>query len=144
MTNVSRRTRKLPPSEYIREELNELLANGVGRDEDLAATLKETFSRLIVQRLLEAEQADFLGRRGRYGRRDVVQRGSRNGYEPGWLRTADNPIRVRVPQVRNSGVPYRSSLLPFLNEGPVVLDRVVLQVVARALAGSVGEGLQDS
>ena len=38
-------------------------------------------TRLVVQELLEGEQADYLGGRGRYERRGEGQVGSRNGYE---------------------------------------------------------------
>jgi hypothetical protein len=75
----------------------------------------ETVSQMVVQELLEAEQADYLGGRGRYERREVGQVGWRNGYEPGRLRTAEGPIEVAVPQVRGTGEPFRSPLMSFLD-----------------------------
>lgn len=55
-------------------------------------------TKLVVQQLLEAEQADFLGGRGRYERRGPDQRGSRNGYEPGRIRTAEGAINLEIPR----------------------------------------------
>jgi hypothetical protein len=78
------------------------------------SALVET-ARLVVQELLEAEQGDFLGGRGRYPRRGEEQVGSRNGYERGRLRTAEGFVDVAVPQVRGVGEPFRSSLMSFLD-----------------------------
>ena len=55
-----------------------------------------------VQELLEGEQADYLGGRGRYERRGEGQVGSRNGYAPGRVRTAEGAFEVAVPQVRGA------------------------------------------
>jgi transposase-like protein len=65
-------------------------------------------TRLVVQELLEGEQADFLSGRGRYERRSDDQVGSRNGYERGRLRTAEGFVDVAVPRVRGAGEPFRS------------------------------------
>jgi hypothetical protein len=46
--------------------------------------------------------AGFLGGRGRYGRCGEHQTGSRNGYERGRLRTAEDFVDVAVPQVRGT------------------------------------------
>jgi transposase-like protein len=59
----------------------------------------ETVIRVVVHELLDAEQADFLGGRGRYERRGQGQAGSRNGYEPARVRTAEGAFEVALPQV---------------------------------------------
>jgi transposase-like protein len=87
----------------VREDLNRLLAGGVDEGTNIISTLIETVTRLVVQELLEAEQADYLGGRGHYERRGQDQRGSRNGYEPGRIRSAEGAVDVRVPQVRDAG-----------------------------------------
>ena len=51
-------------SVIAREQLQELRAGGVGRESNIVSPLVETVTRLVVQELLEAEQADFLGGRG--------------------------------------------------------------------------------
>jgi transposase-like protein len=89
---------------------------------------------LVVEELLEAEQADYLGGRGRYERRGEGQVGSRNGYELGRIRTAEGPVGVAVPQVRGAGAPFRSSLMGFLDGNSEVLDRLVTEMYARGLS----------
>ena len=75
--------RRVAPSVMAGEQLRELLAGGVDRESNVISVLVETVTRLVVQQLVEAEQADYLGGRGRYERRAEGQVGSRNGYEPG-------------------------------------------------------------
>jgi putative transposase len=126
--------RRLPPSMLAREELDRLLHDGVDEQANIISALVDTVTRLVVQGLLEGEQADFLGGRGRYERRGDGQRGSRNGYEPGRVRTAEGAIDVRVPQVRDAGEPFRSSLMGFLEGNSDVLDRLVTEMYARGLS----------
>jgi len=126
--------RKVPPSALVREELDRLLHGAVDEETNIVSALVERATRLVVQELLEAEQAEFLGGRGRYERRSLDQHGARNGYEPGRLRTAEGAIPVAVPQVRDAGGPYRSSLMSFLDHNSDVLDRLVVEMYARGLS----------
>jgi hypothetical protein len=69
--------RRLPPSVLIHEELDRLLHGGAGDGDNIVSALVDTITRLVVQQLLEAEQTDYLGGRGRYerrGRRWIAQR----------------------------------------------------------------------
>jgi transposase-like protein len=92
-----------------------------------------TVTRLVVQELVEAEQTDFLGSRGRYEPRDDGggQVGSRNGYEPGRIRTAEGAIGVKIPQVRDTEVPFRSTLMGFLDGNSDVFEELVAEMYAR-------------
>ena len=127
--------RRVAPSVVAGEQLRELLAGGVDRESNVISVLVETVTRLVVQQLLEAEQADYLGGRGRYERRrGEGQVGSRNGYESGRIRTAEGPIEVAVPQVRGAAAPFRSSLMSFLDGNSEVLDRLVTEMYARGLS----------
>jgi len=126
--------RRVAPSVLAREDLHRLLAGGVDRETNIVSALVETVTRLVVEELLEGEQADFLGGRGRYERRDAGQLGSRNGYERGRLRTAEGFVDVAVPQVRGAGEPLRSSLMSFLDGNSEVLDRLVNEMYARGLS----------
>jgi putative transposase len=126
--------RKLPPSAHVREELDRLLHGSVDRETNVVSALVERATRLVVQELLEAEQEEFLGGRGRYARRGIDQLGARNGYEPGRLRTAEGAIDIAVPQVRDAGETYRSSLMSFLDGNSEVLDRLVTEMYARGLS----------
>jgi len=52
-----------------------LLAGGVDRQANIISALVETVTRLVVQELVEGEQADYLGGRARYERRGEAQPG---------------------------------------------------------------------
>jgi putative transposase len=124
---------RVAPSVIARAELHRLLAGGTDRETNIVSELVEAVTRLVVQELVEGEQADFLGGRGRYERRGEGQAGSRNGYEPGWIRAAEGAIDVQVPQVRGSQVPFRSTLMGFLEGNSEVLERLVTEMYARGL-----------
>ena len=126
--------RRVSPSMIAREELQRLLAGGADREANIVSALVETVTRLVVEELLEAEQADYVGGRGRYERRVEGQVDSRNGYGRGRIRTAEGPIEVAVPQVRGAAAPFRSSLMSFLNGNSEVLDRLVTEMYARGLS----------
>lgn len=126
--------RRVAPSMIAREQLQELFAGGADRQRNIVSALVETVTRLVVQELLEGEQCDFLGGRGRYERRDDGQLGSRNGYERGRLRSAEGVIDVAVPQVRGTSEPFRSSLMGFLDGNSEVLESLVNEMYARGLS----------
>jgi putative transposase len=125
---------RVAPSVIAREQLHELLSGGADRGSNIVSALVETVTRLVVQELLEGEQADYLGGRGRYERRGAGQVGSRNGYARGRVRTAEGAFEVAVPQVRGAGQPFRSSLMSFLNGNSEVLERLVSEMYARGLS----------
>src|SRR5829696_8146343 len=125
----SRPMRRVAPSVLAREQLQQLLAGGLDHESNIVSALVETVTRLVVQELLEGEQRDFLGGRGRYD-----QTGSRNGYERGRLRTAEGFVDVAVPQVRGAEGPFRSSLMGFLDGNSEVLESLVNEMYARGLS----------
>ena len=126
--------RRVAPSVVAREQLQRLLGGGVDHEQNIVSALVETVTRLVVQELLEGEQGDFLGGRGRYQRRGEEQLGLRNGYERGRLRTAEGFDDVAVPQVRGAGEPFRSSLMGFLDGNSEVLESLVNEMYARGLS----------
>ena len=93
--------RRLSPSVMARTELEELISRGVAPGDNVVSSFVELVTRLVAQELLEAEQTDVLGGRGRYERRQDA-RGQRNGYRPGHLRTAEGDISLRVPRCATS------------------------------------------
>src|SRR5690242_11559432 len=101
--------RRVSPSVVAREELHRLLSGGADREANIVSVFVEAVTRMVVQELIEGEQADYLGGRGRYERRGDGQVGWRN--ERGRLRTAEGAIDVAVPQVRGADAPFRSTLL---------------------------------
>ena len=126
--------RRVAPSVVAREQLQRLLGGGVDHEQNIVSALVEAVTRLVVQELLEGEQGDFLGGRGRYQRRGEEQLGLRNGYERGRLRTAEGFVDVAVPQVRGAGEPFRSSLMSFLDGNSEVLESLVNEMYARGLS----------
>lgn len=137
--------RRVPPSMLVREDLDALLRGGAEPGTNIVSELVDTVTRLVLQQLLEAEQADYLGGRGRYERRGPGQWGSRNGYEPGRVRTAEGAVGVRVPQVRGTEGPYRSTLMTFLDGNSEVLERLVTEMYARGLSTrDVEDAFKDS
>jgi transposase-like protein len=139
---------RIPPSEQIRKELDDLLENGLAGQKDPIGTLVQLGAQLVVQELLERETTEQLGR-AHYQHRKPEEplRGYRNGYEPGRLRTAEGEIGIQVPQVRDwSGEgPYRSSLMAFLRGNTDVLSRLATEMYARGLSvRDIEDALQDA
>jgi transposase-like protein len=137
--------RRVPPSTVMREEIDRLLSRGMEREANLLSELAELGLRYLVQQGLEQEQQDFLGRAHYERRTESTPRGQRNGYEDARLKTAEGPVSVKLPQVRDAEGPYRSRLMEFLDGNSEVLERLVVEMYARGLstATSRTEFLRD-
>ena len=139
---------RIPPSEQIRKELDELLNKGIDGLENPIGSLVQLGAQLVVQELLERETTEQLGRAHyQHHKPGEPLRGHRNGYEPGRLRTAEGEIEVQVPQVRDwiEEGPYRSSLMTFLRGNSDVLNRLATEMYARGLSvRDVEDALQDA
>src|SRR5436189_2778136 len=111
--------RTVPPSSEIEEQIDELLAVGVGESpRESLSELAKLGARLIIQRAVEDEFDAWLGR-ARYERRPDYQRGLRNygsglrnGYRPRRVQTAEGELSVEIPQVREAAEPFVSALFP--------------------------------
>jgi putative transposase len=125
--------RRVAPSVIAREQLQQLLAGGVDRESNIVSALVETVTGLVVQELLEGEQGDFLGGRGRYGRRGEGQVGCAT-LRAGWAADGGGVRRRRGAQVRGTAEPFRSSLLSFLSGNSEVLESLVNEMYARGLS----------
>ena len=91
--------RTVPPSAEIEEQIDRLLAVGVGENpREALSELAKLGARLIIQRAVEEEFDAWLGR-ARYERRPDYQRGLRN-FDFG-LRNGYRPRRCR-PQRASS------------------------------------------
>jgi transposase-like protein len=139
---------RIPPSERIRKQLDDLLSHGLVGQENLIGALVQLGARLVVQELLERETTEQLGR-AHYQHRQPGEplRGYRNGYERGRLRTAEGDMPVQVPQVRDwiGQEPYRSDLMAFLRGNSDVLKRLATEMYARGLSvRNIEDALQDA
>src|ERR1044071_8116766 len=86
--------RTVPPSAEIEEQIDQLLAVGVGENpRGSLSELAKLGARLIIQRAVEDEFDAWLGR-ARYERRPDYQRGLRN-YDSG-LRNGLRPRKVQT------------------------------------------------
>jgi putative transposase len=104
--------RTVPPSAEIEEQIDRLLAVGVGEHpRESLSELAKLGARLIIQRAVEDEFDAWLGR-ARYERRPDYQRGLRNGFRPRRVQTAEGELSVEIPQVRAAAEPFVSKLFP--------------------------------
>ena len=104
--------RTVPPSAEIEEQIDQLLAVGVGENpRESLSELAKLGARLIIQRAVEDEFDAWLGR-ARYERRPDYQRGLRNGFRPRKVQTAEGELSVDIPQVREAAEPFVSKLFP--------------------------------
>jgi putative transposase len=111
--------RTVPPSAVIEEQIDELLAVGVGENpRESLSELARLGARLIIQRAVEDEFDAWLGR-ARYERRPAHQRGLRNydsglrnGFRARRVQTLEGELQVEIPQVREAAEPFVSKLFP--------------------------------
>jgi putative transposase len=111
--------RTVPPSAEIEEQIDGLLAVGVGeKPRESLSELARLGARLIIQRAVEDEFDAWLGR-ARYERRPDYQRGLRNygsglrnGFRPRKVQTLEGELEVELPQVREAAEPFVSKLFP--------------------------------
>jgi putative transposase len=107
--------RTVPPSAEIEEQIDQLLAVGVGENpRESLSDLAKLGARLIIQRAVEDEFDAWLGR-ARYERRPdrpEYQRGLRNGFRPRRVQTLEGELSVDLPQVREAAEPFVSKLFP--------------------------------
>jgi putative transposase len=111
--------RTVPPSAEIEQQIDRLLAVGVGENpRESLSELARLGARLIIQRVVEDEFDAWLGR-ARYERRPAHQRGLRNygnglrnGFRPRTVQTLEGELEVEVPQVREAAEPFVSKLFP--------------------------------
>jgi putative transposase len=111
--------RTVPPSAEIEEQIDQLLAVGVGENpRESLSELARLGARLIIQRAVEDEFDAWLGR-ARYGRRPDCQRGLRNygsglrnGFRPRRVQTAEGELEIEIPQVREAAETFASKLFP--------------------------------
>jgi transposase-like protein len=111
--------RTVPPSAEIEEQIDRLLAVGVGENpRESLSELARLGARLIIQRAVEDEFDAWLGR-ARYERRPAHQRGLRNydsglrnGFRPRKVQTLEGELQVEIPQIREAAEPFVSKLFP--------------------------------
>jgi putative transposase len=107
-------------------QLREQLHSG-----QLAGSFINQAAKLIVEQMLSAEVDEALGRAS-YQRREDGQSGYRNGYKTRTLKTAEGPLQVDLPQVRDT--PFRSELWQALGRKSPALQKLAVEMYARGLS----------
>ena len=104
--------RTVPPSAEIQAEIDKLLGRGLVDDpQKMLGELARLGARLIIQRAVEEEFDTWLGR-ARYERKPEAGPGKRNGFRPRHLQTGEGELRIEIPQVRETAIPFVSKLFP--------------------------------
>lgn len=135
--------KKIPPSEKLRKEIDEVLSGQLGEDESLLERLIERSLKMMFQKILEQEVSDYLGREY-YERKAGSRKGYRNGYEPKRIKTAEGEISVDAPQLRDTEESYHSEFLGKIDSLSPQLKRLVVEMYARGLSTrDIEEALRD-
>ncbi len=144
--------RTVPPSAEIEDQIDQLLAVGVGENpREALSELAKLGARLIIQRAVEDEFEAWLGR-ARYERRPDYQRGLRNyesglrnGYRPRRVQTAEGELEVRSR--RSARLLSRSCLRCFRTRrscfAPGPLEAMVVGAFVRGLSMRDVESLRE-
>ena len=117
--------KKIPPSEKLRKEIDEVLSEQLGKDENLLELLIERSLKMMFQKIMEQEVSDYLGREY-YERNTGSRKGYRNGYEPKQVKTAEGEVRLEAPQLRDTEESYRSEFLSKIDSLSPQLKRLVV------------------
>lgn len=125
--------KRVPPSEQMRQEWNRIITEGVSGNESLLDALARAGARYTLQLAIEQEVTEYLGR-SHYQRGERAREGYRNGYEPKRLLTAQGPIDLSVPQVRNTDETYRSQLLEAVANRSEALKELVRRMYVCGLS----------
>ena len=102
-------TTRVAPSSVLESAIDELLREGLADNERLAE-LGRLGARLVLQRAVEEEATEFLGR-ARY-QRTAEARGSRNGVRARRVQTAEGELEVQIPQLRDTAERFVSRVIP--------------------------------
>jgi len=125
--------KKIPPSERISKEIEDILQNGMPEDEDLLSTLIRKSVKKLIQEVIEQEVHDYLGR-GYFKRDNQSRPGYRNGYENKYIRTSEGRLALEVPQLRETDETYRSKFLKQIDTKSGELERLIIEMYARGLS----------
>lgn len=120
--------KRIVPSEQMEQALCGKLSQGLL---DLSSLLVETAA-LWVQKALERERETFLQRP--WAQRPAEAKGHANGYEPKTVSTAEGPMQLAIPQVRNTQDPFRSTVLEILKNRTDSLELLAIRMYVGGLS----------
>jgi len=123
--------KRVPPSMAMKQEVEELLNRG--RDGLPLSEFIRATARCCLQEAIEQEVTEFLGR-DHYQRGARRREGWRNGYQAKTWPSAEGPVEVKLPQLRQTDEPFRSQLAQGLATTPGALERLVVGMYVRGLS----------
>jgi putative transposase len=116
---------KIPPSVEMEKDFFENSGNLSGM------VIKG--ARLMLQKALEIEVTDFLGRDyHKKGDRRIM--GYRNGYEPTTINTGEGKIELKVPQIRDSEEYFISRILPIIKTRTENLEKLIPRLYVKGMS----------
>ena len=122
--------KKVAPSERMEQEISEALKVS----QDPLGEAARRGAQLILQRVLEAEVDEFLGR-GRYERAsDGALQGHRNGYELKSVQLAEGSIALAVPQLRDTVEPFASVWLTAIGKRSQRLRQLIPMLYVKGMS----------
>ena len=131
-------TTRVSPIEQLRAEIDDLFDES-DEERQLGDTLEEVArigARLLLQTVLEAEIAEFLGR-NRYERRAAAkdaQAGSRNGHSDLTVKTTAGPVVLKRQKLRGTADKFTSRLLGTGVTRTNALESLVIASYVRGLS----------
>lgn len=132
--------KRIPPSARLEQAIADLVEDG-NWDPDRLAELGRLGAQLVLQRAVEEEVSEFLGR-ARYERTPSA-RGWRNGVRPRRVQTGEGELVVEVPQVRGALERFVCRTIPgtrtIVRTRP--LEALVIGAYVRGLSDRDLEGL---
>lgn len=133
-------TKRIPPSEYIKQEISQLFTVGSDSPQHPLDTFIRQSARYMIQVVVEQEVTEFLGR-DHYKRGERRRFGWRNGYEPKTIKTANGPLDISMPQVRATEEAFNSEFAKTAGNRSSVLEGLITQMYVRGLSTRDIEGM---
>lgn len=127
----------LPPYAAAEEALRQLVRAGIHQEEHITSALVRLGLEALVNRIVEEERTDFLGRERcerAAPRLDQPVPGYRNGYKPARIDTSEGRVTVAVPQVRQRPTPFQPAAVGVVRGRGSELERLVIEMYARGLS----------
>ena len=91
-------------------------------------------AQLMLQKAVELEVTEFLGRDHYQRHGDVLLQGYRNGYEDKQVQTGEGPLHLKMPQVRNTIDAFESVWLQALVRRSDKLAALIPQLYVKGLS----------
>jgi transposase-like protein len=123
---------KIRPSEQKHKLFQQLINR---EDPDLFREFFKRGMEKLLQESVEGEVTDFLGRAWyEHQQEETSKRGYRNGYYDRQVLTAEGPLHIRQPRVRESAEVFESKILARLDRLEVRLKELAGELYVRGLS----------